>query len=211
VTRTVVCLSASDGAAGEDIAPLVADRLGFHIVDEQVIVRAAAEAEVPAHVAAEVEQRRSLAARLLDPLTLAGLGAGTSGLTGLPAIDLDDLAPSADRLRGLIRGAIEDIAREGEVVIVAHAASFAVGARPGTLRVFVTASLETRRRRVASARSVDDADAERLVARGDRNRADYLKRFYRVTEQPIHYDLVINTDTLTADEAADLIAQAARE
>ena len=53
--------------------------------------------------------------------------------------------------------------------------------------------------------------AERLVARGDRNRADYLKRFYRVTEQPIHYDLVINTDTLTADEAADLIAQAARE
>ena len=211
MTRTVVCLSASDGAAGEEIAPLVADRLSFHTVDEQVIARAAAEAGVAAHVAAEVEQRRSLAARLLDPLTLAGLGAGMSGLTGLPATDLDDLAPSADRLQAHIRGAIEDIAREGHVVIVAHAASFALGASPGTLRVFVTASLETRRRRVASARSVDDAEAERLVARGDRNRADYLKRFYRVTEQPIHYDLVINTDTLTADEAADLIAQAARE
>jgi cytidylate kinase len=211
VTRTVVCLSASDGAAGEDIAPLVADRLGVQIVDEQVIARAAAEAGVAASVAAEVEQRRSLAARVLDSLTVAGLGAGMSGLTGLPAIDLDDLAASPDRLRGLIRGAIEEIAGEGDVLIVAHAASFALGARPGTLRVFVTASLETRRRRVASARSVDDADAERLVASGDRNRADYLKRFYRVTEQPIHYDLVINTDTLTADEAADLIAQAARE
>ena len=204
-------MSACDGAAGEDIAPLVADRLGFHIVDEQVIARAAVEAGVATHVAAEVEQRKSLAARLLDPLTLAGLGAGASGLSGLPAIDLDDLAPSADRLRALIRGAIEDIARDGRVVIVAHAASFALGARPGTLRVFVTASLETRRQRVASARSVDDADAERLVARGDRNRADYLKRFYRVTEQPIHYDLVVNTDTLTTDEAADVIAQAARE
>jgi cytidylate kinase len=209
VTRTVVCLSASDGAAGEDIAPLVADRLGVPIVDEQVIARAAAEAGVATHVAAEVEQRRSLAARLLDPLTLAGLAAGTSGLTGLPAFDLDDLAPSADRLRALIRGAIEDIAEEGPVVIVAHAASFALGARPGTLRVFITASLETRRRRMASARSVDDVDAEQLVARGDRNRADYLKRFYRVTEQPTHYDLVINTDTLTADEAADLIVQSA--
>jgi cytidylate kinase len=204
-------MSACDGAAGEDIAPLVADRLGFLIVDEQVIARAAMEAGVAAHVAAEVEQRRSLAARLLDPLTLAGLGMGMSGLSGLPAIDFDDLAPSADRLRALIRGAIEDIAREGQVVIVAHAASFALGARPGALRVFVTASPETRRQRVASARLVDDADAERLVARGDRNRADYLKRFYRVTEQPIHYDLVINTDTLTAEEAADLIAQAARE
>jgi cytidylate kinase len=204
-------MSACDGAAGEDIAPLVADRLGYHIVGEQVIARAAAEAGVAAHVAAEVEQRRSLAARLLDPVTLAGLGMGMSGLTGLPAIDLDDLAPSADRLRALIRSAIEDIASEGNVVIVAHAASFALGARPGTLRVFVTASLETRRQRAASARLVNAADAEQLVARGDRNRADYLKRFYRVAEQPIHYDLVINTDTLTADEAADLIAQAARE
>ena len=210
MTRTVVCLSASDGAGGEDIAPLVADRLGFHIVDEQVIARAATEAGVAAHVAAEVEQRRSLAARLLDPLALAGLGAGTSGLTGLPAIDLDDLAPSADRLRALIRGAIEDIAREGGVLIVAHAASLALAARPGTLRVFVTASVETRRQRVASARLVNDAEAKRLVARGDRNRADYLKSFYRVTEQPTHYDLVINTDALTADEGADLIAQAAR-
>jgi cytidylate kinase len=210
VPRTVVCLSASDGAAGEDIAPLLADRLGVEIVDEEVIARAAAEAGVAEHVAAEVEQRKSLAARLLDPLTVAGLAAGTSGLIGLPAIDLDDLAPSADRLRALIRGAIEEIAKEGPALIVAHAASFALGARPGTLRVFVTASPETRRRRVASAHSVDDGDAERLVARGDRNRADYLKRFYGVTEQPIHYDLVINTDTLTADEAADVIAQAAR-
>jgi cytidylate kinase len=211
VPRTVVCLSASDGAAGEDIAPLVADGLGVQIVDEQVIVRAAAEAGVAARVAAEVEQRRSLLARLLDPLAAAGLAAGTSGLTGLPAIDVDDFGPSADRLRALIRGAIEEIASEGNVVIVAHAASFALGARPGTLRVFVTASLETRRRRVASARSVDDADAERLLARGDRNRADYLKRFYRVTEQPVHYDPVVNTDTLTAAEAADLIVHAARE
>src|SRR4051794_41837555 len=95
MTRTVVCLSASDGAAGEDIAPLVADRLGVRIVDEQVIVRAAAEAGGAAQVAAEVEQRRALAARLLDPLTLAGLAAGTSGLTRLPAIDPDHPAPAA--------------------------------------------------------------------------------------------------------------------
>ncbi len=31
-----------------------------------------------------------------------------------------------------------------------------------------------------------------------------------VAEEPTNYDLVINTDGLTADEAADLIAQAAR-
>jgi len=209
VPCTVVCLSASDGAAGEAIAPIVADRLRFRIVDEHVIARAAAEAGVAAHVAAEVEQRRSLAARLLDHLPGAGIAAGTSGLMGLPAVDFDDVERSRENLRTLIRSAIEEIAEEGDVLIVAHAASLALGARERTLRVFVTASPETRRRRVAQARSVDEAEAERLVARGDRNRADYLKRFYRVAEQPTHYDLVINTDVLTADEAAGVIAQAA--
>src|SRR2546423_1093242 len=90
----------------------------------------------------------------LRPPGPRGRAAGRSGLIGLRAIALDALAPSADRLRALIRGAIEEIAGEGHVVIVAHAASFALGARPDTLRVFVTASLETRRRRVASARAV---------------------------------------------------------
>jgi cytidylate kinase len=210
VPCTVVCLSASDGAAGEEIVPLAADGLGFRIVDEQVVARAAAEAGVHAQVAAEVEQRRSLGARLLDHLPSAGIAAGTSGLMGLPALDLDDLGASADQLRALIRSAIEEIAREGDVLIVAHGASLALGERAGTLRVFITASPETRRRRVARAHSVDDREAAKLVARGDRNRADYLKRFYGVVEQPTHYDLLVNTDALTADEAAGVIAHAAR-
>jgi len=209
MTRSVVCLSASDGAAGEEIVPLVAARVGFRIVDEQVIARAASLGGVVAHVAADVEQRKSFMERLLDHFPAAGMATGTSGLMGLPVMDLASLEPSADWLRTLIRSAIEDIAREGEVVIVAHAASLALGPRHDGLRVFITASQDTRRHRVAAARGVEDSEAARLVARGDRNRADYLKRFYRVAEDPTHYDLVINTDVLTAAQAADVIAQAA--
>jgi cytidylate kinase len=138
------------------------------------------------------------------------MAAGTTGLIGLPVMDLKALEPSPDRLRALIRSTIEEIAREGDVVIVAHAASLALGPRHDGLRVFVTASPETRRRRVAAARGVDEAEAQRLVAQGDRNRAEYLKRFYRVSEAPTHYDLVVNTDVLTPDEAADVIVEAAR-
>jgi cytidylate kinase len=42
-------------------------------------------------------------------------------------------------------------------------------------------------------------------------RADYFQRFYGIErELPTHYDLVINTDAWTADEAADIIVAAAR-
>jgi cytidylate kinase len=44
----------------------------------------------------------------------------------------------------------------------------------------------------------------------DAARADYLKRFYGVAhELPTHYDLVVNTDRLSSDQAASLLAHAA--
>jgi cytidylate kinase len=41
-------------------------------------------------------------------------------------------------------------------------------------------------------------------------RRDYLKRFYGVDrESPTHYDIVINTDVFSTEQAADIISQAA--
>jgi cytidylate kinase len=96
-------------------------------------------------------------------------------------------------------------------VIVAHAASLALGDRDDVLRVLITASSETRARRLAEAGDIDEAEAKKVVARGDANRADYLKRFYGTSaELPTHYDLVINTDRVTLEDAASLILSAAR-
>ncbi|HEX3613137.1 MAG TPA: cytidylate kinase family protein [Sporichthyaceae bacterium] len=83
-------------------------------------------------------------------------------------------------------------------MIVAHAASFALRGRRDTLRVFLTASPETRTGRLAQ-------DAKQL-AKLDANRADYLKRFYEVgVEQPHHYDIVLNTDHLEPAAAAAVV------
>ena len=81
--------------------------------------------------------------------------------------------------------------------MVAHAASFSLAKRDDVLRVLITASPETRQKRLASALGVDDKAAARAVKRSDAGRADYIKRFHNISaELPIHYDLVINTDKL---------------
>ena len=114
-------------------------------------------------------------------------------------------------LRGLIRNVLWESAEAGDAVIVAHAASLALAARVDVLRVLITASAETRARRLAEAQEIGEAEAEKLVARGDANRADYLKRFYGIsTELPTHYDIVLNTDHVAPEEAAALILTAAR-
>jgi cytidylate kinase len=48
------------------------------------------------------------------------------------------------------------------------------------------------------------------VKDSDAGRRDYLRRFYGIDEElPTHYDLVVNTDVLTVEQAADLVSLAA--
>jgi cytidylate kinase len=120
--------------------------------------------------------------------------------------------PADEDLRALIRDVIRETAEDGNIVIASHAASMVVADRQDALRVLVTASQQTRADRVARSRNVDSRRAKRVLADEDAARADYLKRFHRVElEQPTHYDLVVNTDNLSPERAADLIALAAKE
>jgi hypothetical protein len=206
VAYNVVCISATDGANGEDVGPLVADALGFRLVNEQIVARAADEAGIQAHVMADVEVRRSVVDRVIHELLSAKAAGAPRGVAAPAAAGP---APSLESLRGLIRSVIEDIASRGDAVIVSHAASHALGDRPDTLRVLITAGPDARRDRIKAARSVSDKEADKHIARGDANRADYIKRFYDVSaELPTHYDIVLNTDRLSTDQAVAIIVRA---
>jgi cytidylate kinase len=203
----VVCVSGALGAGAPEAAALVAERLGFRVVDEEILARAAEEAGVEPHVVAEVEERRTFVRRLLH-----GLGESADGSSlafgGLPALLHD--TPTSDDLRGLIRAAIEEAGSEGSVVLVAHAASVALAGRDDVLRVLVTASPEVRIRRYAEQHGVDEDAAGKEISFSDGARADYLKRFYGIErEVPTLYDLVVNTDRSTPSAAASLILLAA--
>jgi cytidylate kinase len=205
----VVAISPTDGSGGEQLGPIVARELGFQLVNEQVVAQAAREAGVTAEIVADVERRKSVLGRLLDGLTEVG-PAGAAGFSGFAAI-AEDPGPRRDALRGLIRSALWESAERGNAVIVAHAASFALAERTDVLRVLISASPQTRARRLAEAQDIGEAEAEKLVARGDANRADYLKRFYGIpTELPTHYDIALNTDRVAPEDAAAVILSAAR-
>lgn len=199
--RSVVCISRALGAGGEEVGRLVAERLGFLYVDEEIIARAAERGGIDPEQAADAERRNSMFAGLLDYLAAGGTALATT------PISPEWNEQSSETIRGFIRDAVREVATRGDAVIVAHAASHAIGAQANALRVLVTAPEETRVQRLEAA---GDERALKTVRRSDSQRADYLKRFYDVGQElPTHYDLVINTDTLSGDLAAALIAQAA--
>jgi len=218
VAMQVVWISRTLGALGEEIGSLVADRLSFRYVDEQVIERAARLAQVDPKLVAAVEHRRSLLTKLMAKLTAARglLGPATAALAlGMPLLgsspEHEGYRATAEDLRLLIQAAIHEIAKEGRAVILAHAASMTLAGRTDVVRVLATASAETRMRRLVATRGITVEAAAEAVATSDRNRRDYFRQFHDLAEeQPTHYDLVINTDVLTPERAAEVIVSAAR-
>lgn len=212
-----ICISATDGADAEAVAAAVGEATGFRVVDEEIVVRAAAEAGVDKESVASVEQRKTMLNKILDRMML-GAGAtdadfvkSTDAQIGAETIGVSLSGKSgnsrpSEELRGLIRSAIDEFMAAGDVVILHHAASQSLAGRDRVFRVFVTASTATRSARLSEALHVDTKQADALVKRGDAARADYLKKFYGIDhELPTHYDIVVNTDNVVPAQAAAAI------
>ncbi len=180
----------------------MADRLGYRFVDDEVIEQAGEWADLAPSFIADAERRRTLMDRMLGRL------ADPSSAPVALNIPAGRVPPGDHELRTLIKQVLASLAGSGSVVIASHGASFALSGRD-LLRVFVTASPETRAVRLSAARDLDDRAAERLVKREDAGRAEYLKRFYAIErELPTHYDVVVNTDVLSLERAGDVIIAA---
>ncbi|HUK45065.1 MAG TPA: cytidylate kinase-like family protein [Gaiellaceae bacterium] len=185
---SVICISHADGAEGQAVGELVATKLGYRYVDDAIITDAAR-------------------GRGLFPESVSY----AEGAKAKRSIEVDfGRVEKTEDLRDLIRATIHETADGGNIVIVAHAASYALTGRDDVLRVLVTAPVATRAGRVAVADALDPKNASRRLAESDKGRAVYLQRFYGIkTERPTDYDLVINTERLAAQDAAALIASAA--
>src|SRR4051794_40115509 len=118
-------MSGLDGAQMREVAHGVAAKLAFAVVDEDIVLQAAAAADVDPDIVADAERRKSFIERTTQgvgagadasAIALAG-GAGYGGSFGFGL---------GEDLRALIVQAIEETADRGEVVIAAHAASHAL-------------------------------------------------------------------------------------
>jgi hypothetical protein len=215
----VVCISRTVAAGGEHVGHLVAQRLGFRYIDDEVITLASQKAGVDPAIVVKAEHHSSLLTRLMDalvapPMKVEGYLSkrGTTDYYASTEVR-PSLAPPQEALRRLIQETILEIARRGDAVIVAHAASMALAREKSVLRVLVTASVKTRTQRLwLTTRLLGEAESTRAVADSDRERQRYLERFFDVKEElPTYYDLVVNTDVLRIEQAVAAIVAAASE
>lgn len=178
-----ITISRELGSLGSQIAQHVADHLGYRAVWRKIINEAARRSGAPEVALAEI-----------DELGLLGVR---------PSYKASCIYHQA------VGQILEELANEGDVVIVGRAGQVILHGRPDVLHVRVTAPLELRIERIVAADGISREAARARVEDSDRNRSRHLRRHYHVDwSDPTLYDLVLNTERLTVPAATALIAEA---
>ena len=176
----VITISRQLGSQGTEVAKRVASSLNYRLVWRELINEAAMRSGAP-----------DVALATIDDLGLLGISPSLSGHKAY--IDA-------------VKSVMEELAGEGNVVIVGRAGQMILRGRPNVLHVQIVAPMDTRVERVARNQNITLEGARAQVEASDSHRKKYLKRFYHVNwEDSSLYDLTINTARLNIDAAADLI------
>jgi len=180
---SVVAISENIGSLGIEIGHALAARLGYQFAERDIISKAADRfGEDAGRLSHAVEERPTL---------------------------VDRLSTAQRRFAQYVEATVQEMAAHDDIVLVGLASTIILTRAPHTLRARVTASEGRRAERVAQAQGLDPADALDGVRQSDRERAGRVWFLYHVDlENPLLYDLVINTDRLEAEEGAGLVQHA---
>lgn len=194
----IITVSREYGSGGGEIATRLATRLGWKLVDHEIVAQVAAELGITHEEAERRDERiESLVWRLIasmqnvEPSVLAAPDAR-------PPIDERTYAEALNRV-------VAAAASEGHVVIVGRCGQAILHARRDALHLRVVAPLEPRIAYVAAREGLDRAAAERRIQQKDQNRRQYIQSLYHERSDDAHlYDLTLNTGVLDLDSCVDL-------
>jgi cytidylate kinase len=189
----IVTLEREYGSGGGEIAEMLAKELGWKLWDHLLTEEIAKLAECPKAVVAVREERTDPLYYRLFKSFLRGSYEGSLNAHKLKLVDSESILKITERV-------VQEAAKTGNSVIVGRGSQHFLRNRQDTLRVFVYAPRENKVRRLL-ARGKSEKEAEELVDTVDRERADFIQRYFGV-EWPDRsaYHAMINT--AIGDEAA---------
>ena len=101
---------------------------------------------------------------------------------------------------------LQELATQSSCVIAGRAGFIVFREWPNHLNVFIQASMDHRIKRIMNRRNVTLDDARAIIAKMDATREAYIKKYEDTTRSDTrNYNLVIQMDDLTEDDAAEII------
>ena len=206
--KYVITISREIGSGGRTIGRKLAQRLGVPYCDKNVIRGLVQHFNLSAYniekIKGEKKNWLSDLIQKISPAPSAGHYLETEPRygTGYPeSITTDEIFKVESQI-------LKDLADEGSCVIAGRSGFFVLKDHPNKVDIFIHSSREKRLERIMRKQDLPREQAESVLDSVDKMRDNYVKRFTsRSRYDARNYDLVLNVDGLTEDEAVDCILQ----
>jgi cytidylate kinase len=221
----VITVARQLGSGGETIAARVGQELGARVLDGELLDLAGARSGIPVDVLAEMDERgRSVLRRPLDLVHLVPLPPINPEAPDVLGDRYPPTGPVEARGQGLVSAAYWALeayatlmartmraeAAGGEVVLIGRAGNEALRGVPGVLHVLVVGAQQRRIQRLMAAEGLTGYKALDRVREDDRNRRAFVRQIWGADWlDPRRYDLCLNTDDVSVEQAAAVVTQAA--
>ena len=201
LVRPAITISYQTGTGAPEIAEQLAHTLqetefqGSHpwaVFNHQIIERALEEQRWPKHLAENItEEKRFFIEELID--------------------DVLDLRPPSWVLVPQVAETTLRLALTGHAILIGHGATVVTAKLTNVFHVRLTGSSPKRTARVQVLKKLTPEAASEFVKTQDRRRKRFLKaHFHARLDNELLYDLSINTDRVSNDDAVAVISEAAR-
>ncbi|MGE4343932.1 MAG: cytidylate kinase family protein [Geoalkalibacter sp.] len=178
----IITISREMGSGGIPIAHKAAEKLGYTLVDGEMLMKVAEKYGLSAEALEKADEKP-------------------------PAfVEKQDYQVEVDLHQ--IELIILEYALKGNVIIYGRGGQDLLQEIDSVFRVRVTAPFDLRVERWAEREWLDPDLARKLVRRSDQQRAGFIKYYFdRDWEDPLGYDLIINTERITEETAVQLICE----
>ena len=182
----IVTIEREYGSGGGEIAQLLAQKLGWKLWDQLLTEEIARLADCPKSVVEGREEKTDPLYYRLFKSFLRGSYEGSLNAHKLKVVDSECILKFTEQV-------VQHAAKTGNSVIVGRGSQQFLRKRQDALRVFLYAPREDKVRRLR-ARGKSEQEAEQLVDTVDRERVDFIQKYFHV-EWPdrVVYHTMINT------------------
>jgi len=182
----IITISREMGSGGIPIAHKAAEELGYTLVDGDKLRELAPQYGLSQEALEKADEK--------------------------PPAFVDALDHQLEIDQHLIELIVLEYALKGNVIIYGRGGQDLLTGISSVLRVRIIAPFEERVERWAEREWLDPDLARILVRKSDQQRAGFIKYYFdRNWEDPLHYDLTINTARLSEESAIQLIANAIKD
>jgi len=187
---SVITVSREPGSGGRIVATRLAEKLGIDIFHQEVINEMAKSADV--------------SEKLVETLDERGLSTLEDWISSL--VNERHLWP--DRYMQHLMKVVGTIGKHGRSVVVGRGANFILPPEK-RFSVRIVGPQAWRINNVAKEFDISPEDAKRRVMRTESDRRAFIRKYFNADiADPTNYDLVVNTATLTVDDAVKVISSA---